>query len=127
MVEVPVVVDGVQFYVEVTDRTGPTNVGLDDVLTFSGVRQTVEVVSREMVRAWEAVRPDEANVEFSLKLKAKEGKLVGLLAAGEAEGALKVSLRWYRDGPGRGRAEPGEEGETGPPADSATSSWPSVS
>jgi hypothetical protein len=106
---VPVVVDGVEFFAEVMDSDGPTNVGLDEVFSFEGVRRTVEVISSELVSAWEAVRPDEASVEFSLILKAKEGKLTGLLVSGGAEGSLKVTLCWKNDVPvasGPGGAPP---------------------
>ncbi len=91
---VTAVADGVEFYVEVADEGGPSNVGLDDVLSFSGVRATVQAIAGELTSAWAAVRPDEASVEFALKLRAKEGKLTGLLVSGGAEGSLKVTLRW---------------------------------
>ena len=99
---VPVVADGVEFFAEVVPADGLENVGLDEVFSFDGVRRTVEVISSELVSAWEAVRPDEASVEFSLTLKAKEGKLTGLLVSGGAEGSLKVTLKWKNDTSGTG-------------------------
>lgn len=91
---VPVEIDGVTFFVEIVESDGPVNVGLDDVLSFAGVRRTVEVIASELVQAWRVVRPDEAVVEFALTLKASEGKLTGLLVSGGAEGSLKVTLTW---------------------------------
>jgi len=105
---VPVVADDVTFYAEVVAAEGPTNIGLDEAFSFDGVRRTVEAISAELVRAWRVVRPDEARVEFSLTLKAKEGKLTGLLVSGGAEGSLKVTLTWKAGdvtAPGRGPAE----------------------
>jgi hypothetical protein len=96
---VPVVAGGVEFYAEVEAADGPANVGLDEVLSFDGVRQTVEAISGELVSAWRAVRPDEASVEFALTLKAKEGKLTGLLVSGGAQGSLKVILKWRNRDP----------------------------
>ena len=91
---VTAVADGVEFYVEVVEAGGPSNVGLDDVLSFSGVRSTVQAIAGELTAAWQSVRPDEAGVEFSLALKVKEGKLTGLLVSGGAEASLKVTLKW---------------------------------
>jgi hypothetical protein len=91
---VTVVADGVEFYVEVAEAGGPSNVGLGDVLSFSGVRSTIQAIAGELTSAWSVVRPHEASVEFSLALKAKEGKLTGLLVGGGAEASLKVTLKW---------------------------------
>lgn len=114
---------GVEFYAEVDEADGPANVGLDDVFSFDGVRQTVEAISGELVSAWRAVRPDEASVEFALTLKAKEGKLTGLLVSGGAQGSLKVILKWRnRDldvpGPDAGDGD-GRGGEEQPDPDSS--------
>ncbi len=91
---VPVVANGVEFSAEVLGSRGPANVSLDEVLSFDGVRRTIEAISSELMLAWRTVRPHEANVEFALALKAKEGKLTGLLVSGTAEASLKVTLKW---------------------------------
>ncbi|HZN72886.1 MAG TPA: CU044_2847 family protein [Micromonosporaceae bacterium] len=93
---VPVSASGVEFYAEVDTPSGPSNVALDRVFSFDGVRETVQAISWELLQAWEAVRPDEASVEFALTLKVTEGRLTGLLVSGGAEGALKVTLSWRR-------------------------------
>jgi hypothetical protein len=86
--------DGVDFYAEVAETGGPQTVGLDEVLSFDGVRDTVGAIGRELTKAWEDVRPAEASVEFALKLSAKSGKLTGLLVEGGGEASLKVTLTW---------------------------------
>ena len=83
-----------EFFAEVAESDGPANVGLNDVLSFEGVRRTVEVISSELVKAWQVARPEEASAEFTLSLKAKEGKLTGLLVSGDVEGSLKITLKW---------------------------------
>ncbi|MGY0491834.1 CU044_2847 family protein [Streptomyces sp. WG-D5] len=55
-------------------------------------------VARSLAGPLRAVRPDEVSVEFGVELTAKAGKVVGLLADGEAKTAIKVTLTW-NDGP----------------------------
>jgi hypothetical protein len=106
---------GVEFFAEVEAPPGPSNVALDEVLSFDGVRETVQAISLELVRVWDAVRPEEASVEFALALKAKEGRLTGLLVSGSVEGSLKVTLRWTRGAGPKGDTEiAGGVSATGP-------------
>lgn len=91
---VAVVVNGVQFFVEVAHEEGVGTVGLDGVLSFDGVRDTVEAIAGTLADVWARVKPDEARVEFGLKLVAKPGKLTGLLVDGGGEASLTVTLTW---------------------------------
>ncbi|MFJ5222002.1 CU044_2847 family protein [Streptomyces sp. NPDC088400] len=59
----------------------------------------VTSVARSLVVPLRAVRPDEVSIEFGIELTAKSGKVVGLLADGEAKGAIKVTLTWNGGGP----------------------------
>jgi hypothetical protein len=59
----------------------------------------VTSVARSLAEPLRAVRPDEVSVEFGIELTAKAGKVVGLLADGEAKGAIKVTLTWSGGGP----------------------------
>jgi hypothetical protein len=86
--------DGAEFYAEVDDTGGPQTVGLDEVLSFEGVRSTVSAICGELAKAWEAAKPAEATVEFALKLTAKSGKLTGLLVEGGGEASLNIRLTW---------------------------------
>lgn len=83
-----------EFWVRVEDAGGPSPVGLSDVLSFEGVRKTVEEIGAQLTTAWDRVKPSEAVVEFGLTLTAKSGKLTGLIVDGEGEGSLKVTLTW---------------------------------
>ncbi|MGW1068623.1 CU044_2847 family protein [Streptomyces aureus] len=51
-------------------------------------------VARSLAVPLRAVRPDEVSVEFGIELTAKAGKVVGLLADGEAKAAITVTLTW---------------------------------
>jgi hypothetical protein len=81
----------------VADTGGAQTVGLDEVLSFEGVRSTVSAICGDLARAWEAVKPSEATVEFALKLAVKSGKLTGLLVDGSGEAGLKITLTWKND------------------------------
>jgi hypothetical protein len=87
-----------EFYVEVAEAGRPQTVGLDEVLSFEGVRHTVVAIGQELVKAWEQVKPTEASVEFALRLSARHGTLTGLLVSGGGEASLKVTLTWAKAG-----------------------------
>ena len=72
-------------------------------------------VARSLADAARSVRPDEVSVEFGIELTAKAGKVVGLLADGEAKSALKVTLTW-RDGPPEGTGGPQPQAGAAQPA-----------
>ncbi|MFD5539445.1 CU044_2847 family protein [Streptomyces sp. NPDC127079] len=71
----------------------------------------VNGVARSLAEPLRAVRPDEVSVEFGIELTAKAGKVVGLLADGEAKAAITVTLTWKGDGP----PDPGGRPGDGPP------------
>ncbi|MFE4946205.1 CU044_2847 family protein [Streptomyces sp. NPDC056641] len=63
------------------------------------LQSVVTSVARSLAGPLRAVRPDEVSVEFGIELTAKSGKIVGLLADGEAKGGIKVTLTWNDGGP----------------------------
>ncbi|MFE3742344.1 CU044_2847 family protein [Streptomyces sp. NPDC059134] len=63
------------------------------------LQAVVTSVARSLAEPLRAVRPDEVSVEFGIELTAKAGKVVGLLADGEAKGGIKVTLTWTGGGP----------------------------
>jgi hypothetical protein len=89
-----------EFYAEVATAAGPQPVGLDEALSFDGVRDTIKAVCGQLAEAWEQVKPAEATVEFGLRLMAKAGKLTGLVVEGGGETSLKVTLTWRNEEPG---------------------------
>jgi hypothetical protein len=86
--------EGVEFFAEIAVEDGPQPVGLEDFLSFDGVRETVTAIGKELSKAWDEVKPTEASVELALKLAVKSGKLTGLLVEGGGEASLKVTLTW---------------------------------
>ncbi|MFC9623205.1 CU044_2847 family protein [Streptomyces sp. NPDC056930] len=77
------------------------------------LQAVVTSVARSLAEPLRAVRPDEVSVEFGIELTAKAGKVVGLLADGEAKGGIKVTLTWSGGGP---PADPVVPAQTGPRA-----------
>ncbi|WP_181138510.1 CU044_2847 family protein [Streptomyces sp. Ru73] len=69
----------------------------------------VQGVARSLAGALRGLRPDEVSVQFGIELSGKSGKLVGLLADGEAKAALNVTLTW-QGGPPADLAEGGTGG-----------------
>lgn len=71
-------------------------------------------VARSLSGPLSAVRPDEVSVEFGIELTAKAGKVVGLLADGEARAALTVTLTWNGGPPEQGPVPGAAPGGGGP-------------
>lgn len=86
--------EGTEFYAEIADTGGPETVNLDDLLSFDGVRETIQAIAESVTKAWEHVKPSEATIEFGLSLTAKQGKLTGLLVEGGGTATLNVTLAW---------------------------------
>ncbi|WP_328896303.1 CU044_2847 family protein [Streptomyces sp. NBC_00236] len=79
--------------------TGFGNLGDQVQARVESLHSVVTSVARSLAVPLRAVRPDEVSVEFGIELTAKSGKVVGLLADGEAKGAIKVTLTWNGGGP----------------------------
>ncbi|MDR6976787.1 hypothetical protein J2X68_003480 [Streptomyces sp. 3330] len=67
-------------------------------------------VARSLAEPLRAVRPDEVSVEFGIELTAKAGKVVGLLADGEAKAGITVTLTWNSGPPDLGAPPPASPG-----------------
>ncbi|MDG9716564.1 CU044_2847 family protein [Streptomyces sp. DH24] len=86
-------------------------------------------VARSLAEPLRAVRPDEVSVQFGIELTAKAGKVVGLLADGEAKTGITVTLTWNGGPPDPGapvvpaaRADDAEPGGAPPGAPHAGAS-----
>lgn len=62
--------------------------------TVESLNSLVTGVARSLAEPLRAVRPDEVSVQFGIELTAKAGKVVGLLADGEAKAGITVTLTW---------------------------------
>ncbi|WP_406332795.1 CU044_2847 family protein [Streptomyces sp. NBC_00203] len=86
------------------------------------LQSVITSVARSLAAPLRAVRPDEVSVEFGIELTAKAGKVVGLLADGEAKAGITVTLTWNGGPPdldppeGTVPAHPAPGARTGAPA-----------
>lgn len=78
-----------------------TDVGFADRVEahVEDLQSVITGVARSLAVPLRAVRPDEVSVEFGIELTAKAGKVIGLLADGEAKAGIKVTLTWGNGGP----------------------------
>ncbi len=58
------------------------------------LRDLITGVASSVADGLRAARPDEVSVTFGIELTARAGRVVGLLADGEAKGAITVTLTW---------------------------------
>ncbi|MCM2411772.1 hypothetical protein LNW71_08540 [Streptomyces sp. RKAG290] len=79
--------------------TGFGDIGDQVQARVESLQGVVTSVARSLAVPLRAVRPDEVSVEFGIELTARAGKIVGLLADGEAKGAIKITLSWNGGGP----------------------------
>jgi hypothetical protein len=89
-----------------------------------GLHSLVTGVARSLAEPLRAVRPDEVSVQFGIELTAKAGKVVGLLADGEAKAGITVTLTWNGGPavpavPGEGTGGAPSSGTPGAPRDGA--------
>ncbi|WP_062206700.1 CU044_2847 family protein [Streptomyces sp. NBRC 109706] len=71
-----------------------TGIAQRAVAQLESFRDLISGVAASVADGVRDARPDEVSVSFGIELTAKAGKVVGLLAEGEAKGAITVTLTW---------------------------------
>ncbi|MFI6810396.1 CU044_2847 family protein [Streptomyces luteogriseus] len=89
-----------------------TDSGLPGAFTarVEGLTDLVRGVADTMRQATAAAAPDEVSVAFGVELAAKPGRVVSVLADGEAKASMTVTLTWRG---GRDTARPDDEATAG--------------
>ncbi|MFP3987975.1 CU044_2847 family protein, partial [Streptomyces sp. E11-3] len=95
-------ISGVDQLAEVGELGGPsdglsykdTGFGETVLARVESLHAVVTSVARSLAEPLRAVSPDQVSVEFGIELTGRAGRVVGLLADGEAKGAIKVTLTW---------------------------------
>lgn len=97
----------VEFFVQVREGGGAQNVGIEDVFSFDGVRDTVRAIGSQLAESLSGIAISEASVEFGLSMTAKGGRLTGLIVDGEGAASMTVTMTWQPTKAAEGSA-PGE-------------------
>jgi hypothetical protein len=76
--------------------TGFADTGFADQLAarVESLKGLITGVAASVAAGARAVSPDEVSVSFGIELTARSGRIIGLLADGEAKGAITVTLTW---------------------------------
>lgn len=76
-----------------------TDTGFPEAFTarVEGLTELVRGVATTMRQATAAAAPDEVSVAFGVELAAKPGRVVSVLADGEAKASVTVTLTWNGD------------------------------
>lgn len=95
----------------VAQAVGPQMVSDDKIVAqLSRVTGSIEKIGRDVLDALRRVAPDSASVELSFGLAVQSGVLVTMLAKGQADASIKVTLEWHRSRDGGGGGGAGEGG-----------------
>jgi hypothetical protein len=85
-----------ELFVEVAVQGGRENVGAMDAIPFERVTQTVTKLAESLGEALKSASPTKAAIELGVEFGLKEGKLVALIARGDAKANLKITLEWSK-------------------------------
>ncbi|MGH4035483.1 CU044_2847 family protein [Actinomycetota bacterium Odt1-20B] len=77
--------------------------------------ELIRRVGGSVLDAASAVAPDEASITFGVELSAKSGKVLAVLAEGEAKASVQVQLTWQFDRQGRSPEGGGNDSGAGGP------------
>lgn len=80
-------------HVEVTPLGGEQDIAAQ-LLSFDGVTEAIEEISRAIGGTFEKLKPRKGTVEFGLEVGAESGKLTALLVKGTGTASLKITLEW---------------------------------
>ena len=85
--------ENTELLAEVEQLGGEEDVSLSG-LNIDGAMDAVKGIAAKIHGVLETVSPQEASVEFGIKLAAKSGKLTGLLVEGSGDASFKINLKW---------------------------------
>jgi hypothetical protein len=87
--------DGRVVQVEVRTEGDPeADVGIQDVLSFDGVVDSIEAITKKVTSALRSAAPDRATVEFGVDIGVEAGGLTALIVKGSGTATLKITLEW---------------------------------
>ena len=99
-------VDGRVVQLEIRE-SGPIeeDVRMKDFMSFDGVADSIEAISRRMMTTLANIKPQKAAVEFGVDIGVESGALTALIAKGTGTASMKITLEWESSGDGAGAAQ----------------------
>lgn len=70
------------------------DVGINDVLSFKGVVDTIEALTESLMGALRKAKPDRASLEFGVDIGFESGALTALVVKGTGTATVKITLEW---------------------------------
>lgn len=64
---------------------------------FESVSQSIEKISKSLIKAIKKASPNKATVEFGVEFGLKEGQLTAFLVQGTTTANLTVTLEWLKE------------------------------
>ena len=90
--------DGTVIYVRASSLGGEEDVmGIENVLPFKEVTQTIEKIATNLANTIKRVKPDKASIEFGIEVAVESGSISALLAKTTGTGNLKITLEWEEE------------------------------
>lgn len=71
-----------------------TDVGIRDVLSFTGVVDTIEALTVSLMGALRQAKPDKATLEFGVDIGVEAGALTSVIVKGTGSATVKITLEW---------------------------------
>ena len=84
--------NGVEMHVEATP-IGEQQVSLSK-LPFRKVKDSIEVIAKEVSEAIQSIQPDKASIKFGVEIGVQSDGLTALLAQGSSKANLEITLEW---------------------------------
>ena len=84
--------------IEVRPTDPEVDVGIEKVLSFQGLADSIEAVTQSMNAVLQRVEPKRASVEFGIDVGVESSGLTALLVKGSGTATLKITLEWERGG-----------------------------
>jgi Trypsin-co-occurring domain 1 len=78
--------------------SGPADVGLRDLLSFTSVINSIRGLAAELHKGLQAASPDAVTVDLGFDLAVKGSQVLALVADGGAKASIRVRLEWHSDG-----------------------------
>src|SRR2546429_9770987 len=85
--------NGATIHIEATPLGGEERVAYS-IPSFKEVTDAVEGIAHAMVTTLKKVKPQQASVEFGVKIGVESGQLTALLVKGTGMANLKIILQW---------------------------------